>query len=96
MPRGSAAKEQVTNKIINAFGSNFIVIDDKKKIYVWADDGNEKVQIAISLTMPKTMIEAPNPNANDWTDEQPVLRSIELSEEDRIAIEKLKKKLDEV
>lgn len=27
-----------------------------KKVYVWADDGGEKVQIAISLTCPKIPI----------------------------------------
>lgn len=96
MSKGAAAKERVTNKIISAFGSDFIAIDDKKKIYVWADDNGEKVQIALSLTMPKITIEAPSRNMNDWTEEQPVSHLIDLSEEDRIAIEKLKKKLDEV
>lgn len=56
MARGTEAKKQVTNKLAEAFGDNYIGEHDKK-IYVWANDGGEKVQIAISLTCPKTNIE---------------------------------------
>lgn len=38
-----------------AFGSDWIG-EDNKKYYVWAEDGGEKVQIAISLTCPKTQV----------------------------------------
>jgi hypothetical protein len=52
MARGSIAKTVVEEKIKAAFGSDFVGISDKK-LYVQADDGGEKVQIAISLTCPK-------------------------------------------
>lgn len=45
----------VTDKIKAAFGKDFIGEYDKK-IYVWANDGGENVQIAISLTCPKTPV----------------------------------------
>lgn len=61
MARGQLAKENVAKKIINLFGENFIAEQDKK-IYVWENDGNEKVQIAISLTCPKNFIETSNSN----------------------------------
>ena len=54
--KGSKAKEYVENKIKEAFGENFIAIVDKK-IYVWADDGGERIQVALSLTCPKVPIE---------------------------------------
>lgn len=57
MAKGNQAKEQVTNAIIQAMGNNFIAVVDKK-IYAWADDGEEKVQVAISLTCPKIPIAA--------------------------------------
>lgn len=53
--RGSIAKVEVENKIKEAFGSDFAGVADKK-IYVWADDGGERVQIAISMTCPKVYL----------------------------------------
>ncbi len=50
--KGTLAKTNVENKIKEAFGNDFVGIADKK-LYVWADDGGQKVQIAISLTCPK-------------------------------------------
>ena len=55
MAKGALAKENVTKIIADAFGSNFIGEFDKK-VYVMANDGGEMVQIAISLTCPKTPI----------------------------------------
>lgn len=54
--KGSKAKEYVENKIKETFGENFIAIVDKK-VYVWADDGGERIQVALSLTCPKVPIE---------------------------------------
>lgn len=59
MAKGSIAKENVTKKIMAAFGADFVAEQDKK-LYVWADDGGERVQIAISMTCPKTPIGAMN------------------------------------
>jgi hypothetical protein len=42
MAKGSVAKINVIDKIRAAFGSDFIGEYDKK-IYVWAEDGGEKV-----------------------------------------------------
>ena len=53
MAKGATAKQEVENIIRNAFGKNFLGTADKK-IYVLADDGGEMVNIAISLTCPKT------------------------------------------
>lgn len=71
MAKGANAKIVVANKLAEAFGADYIGEVDKK-YYVWADDGGEKVQIAIAMTCPKVNVEcgnAPTPveNANeDW------------------------------
>lgn len=71
MAKGANAKIVVENKIKEAFGNDFIGVADKK-IYVWADDGGERVQIAISMTCPKTGIAGGDPIApkdndpGDW------------------------------
>lgn len=55
MAKGATAKVAVENKIREAFGADFVGTVDKK-IYVWADDGGEKVQICISMTCPKVPV----------------------------------------
>ena len=60
--KGTAAKSLVENKIKEAFGTDFIGIVDKK-IYVWSQEGGEKVQVCLALTCPKVPIEAPEPAA---------------------------------
>ena len=57
MARGSIAKNVVIEKIKEAFGGDYVATIDGK-VYVWANDGGEKVQIALSLTCPKTMVNA--------------------------------------
>ena len=59
MAKGSTAKINVQNKIALAFGSDYIGEVDKK-LYVWADDGGERVQIAIAMTCPKVQIDTPD------------------------------------
>ena len=54
MAKGVNAKQVVEDKLRAAFGSDFLGVADKK-IYVQADDGGgEMVQVAISMTCPKT------------------------------------------
>lgn len=59
MAKGSIAKNNVTEIIKKAFGTDFITVDGSK-IYVQANDGGEKVQIALAMTCPKTPIEVSN------------------------------------
>lgn len=53
--RGTVAKEQVAKKMADAFGADWIGKFDSK-YYVWANENGERVQIAISMTCPKTPI----------------------------------------
>lgn len=55
MAKGQQAKNYIGNTIIETFKKDFIKVEDKK-IYLWADDGDERVQIAISLTCPKDQV----------------------------------------
>ena len=57
MGRGQIAKNEVERKIVLGFGDDFVGIDDKRRIIVWADDGGTKAQIAISLTAPKELFQ---------------------------------------
>lgn len=94
MARGTIAKELVYNKIMDAFGEDTVGIQDKK-LYVWANDGGERVQIAITLTCPKTFVEpdgTPRPQSNsvimDFKDGTP-RKPAEISQEEKDNINKL-------
>jgi hypothetical protein len=57
MAKGAIGKQIVTNKIAEAFGADYIGEVDKK-LYVWTVENGERIQIAISLTCPKVMVES--------------------------------------
>lgn len=65
--KGTIAKTNVENKIKEAFGSDFVGIADKK-LYVLAEDGGQKVQIAISLTCPKVGLDVDAPVGNSFVE----------------------------
>lgn len=93
--KGAAAKEQVIKRISSAFGEDFIGEVDKK-IYVWANDNGERVQIAISLTCPKVFVEnTSSVKTNDVldfsTESSPT--NVEVSEEEKKNIAELMAKL---
>ena len=50
--KGTVAKEKVTKIIADAFGADYIGEFDKK-LYTWADDGGNRIQVSITLTCPK-------------------------------------------
>ena len=83
MAKGANAKIEVQTILAKAFGDKWIGEFDKK-LYVWANDGGEQVQIAISLTCPKNPIQV---DANvsldngdlDFTDDAPKTSKIAVS-----------------
>ena len=53
--KGATAKLEVVKRLKESFGNDFIG-ESGGKYYLWAKDGAEKVQIAVSLTCPKNPI----------------------------------------
>ena len=101
MARGSIAKEKVAEKIKAAFGADFVGEVDKK-LYVWADDGGERVQIALSMTCPKVMIETINTSelnynaGRDFTNDDTIAiapEKVEISDEERENVRKLMQRM---
>lgn len=98
--RGTAAKDIVTKKIQEAFGADFAGISDKK-VYVWADDGGERVQIAISMTCPKANVDFGNAPAATATgnvlnfDEEatPQPQAPQMGEDEKATLDRLMKEL---
>ncbi len=96
--RGDQAREAVKNKIIEAFGSDFVAFLDKK-IYVQAKDGlnGDTIQFAITMTMPKNPVETAGPQVNSGTvsstNISTATTSAEMSEADKAKVAALMEKL---
>lgn len=94
--KGSVAKLFVENKIKEVFGKDFIGMADRK-LYIWADDGGQKVQIAISLTCPKVGLDI---EGNGFVDDTGLMGTytgepvIEITPEEEENIQTLIKKLN--
>ena len=70
MAKGQEAKDRVVQKIKEIFGADFIGEVDKK-IYVYSQEKGERVQVALSLTCPKTPVDisgTPIPNFSGGMD----------------------------
>ena len=99
MAKGSIAKEVITKKLKEAFGSDFIGEVDKK-IYVQAPENGEMVQIAISMTCPKTPVAVSNApvvkNGIMDFEAKPALvapKTTEVSEDERATIQDMMRRL---
>jgi len=104
MAKGSIAKQNVLKKIQAAFGEDFIGEYDKK-VYVWASENGERIQIALSMTCPKVQIEVDNSlSAGDFNFEdqggfavpvmsQPETGPVEITDEERKNIEDIMARL---
>ena len=82
MAKGNIAKENLINKIIESLGESYLGTYDKKYYFVMPENG-EKVQIAISMTWPKTPVEfaTTSDDGGDWdfSDSKPKTTPIAVS-----------------
>ena len=99
--RGTIAKQVITNKLQEAFGADFLG-EVEKKIYLQAPENGEMVQIAISMTCPKTAISVNNApviknGMMDFENSEPVVVNkpavVETTEEERDNILEMMRKL---
>lgn len=88
--RGTVAKQEVIEKLRESFGNNFIG-EHEKKIYVWANDGGDRVQIAITLTCPKIQIETGAVSAFPTTTSA---QSVEFTDQEKKNLEDLMARLN--
>ena len=102
MAKGTIGKQNVINKIKQAFGADFIGEYDKK-IYVWTTENGERIQIALSLTCPKVPVAiSDNPTTGDFNfeDDAPnvvvaagAYQPAEITKEERERVNYLMKRL---
>ena len=102
MAKGTIGKQNVINKMKQAFGAAFIGEYDKK-IYVWTTENGERIQIALSLTCPKVPVAiSDNPTTGDFNfeDDAPnvvvaagAYQPAEITKEERERVNDLMKRL---
>lgn len=102
MAKGTIGKQNVINKIKQAFGADYIGEYDKK-IYVWTTENGERIQIALSLTCPKVPVAiSDNPTTGDFNfeDDAPnvvvaagAYQPAEITKEERERVNDLMKRL---
>ena len=102
MAKGTIGKQNVINKIKQAFGADFIGEYDKK-IQVWTTENGERIQIALSLTCPKVPVAiSDNPTTGDFNfeDDAPnvvvaagAYQPAEITKEERERVNDLMKRL---
>ena len=90
MARGNDAKLEVIQRMAEAFGTDWIG-DVDKKYYVWANENGEKLQIAISLTCPKTQVEVKTQSTSNKLDFESQGNEIVMSQSQLIEISEKEK-----
>ena len=95
MAKGSIAKENLIKRFATAVGEDFICEKDKK-FYFWSTENGERVQVAVSMTVPKTPIEctAPGGDLNFETENVTTVKPVEMQESEKEILDRLMKELD--
>ena len=93
--RGDTARAEVYEKITTAFGDDFVGVVDKK-IYVTANEDGEKIQFAITITMPKNQITKTNFDFSDNETKkvESFETNVEISDKEKEDIKKLMQELN--
>lgn len=100
MAKGNEAKANLIKRFATAVGADYCGEVDKK-YYFWSTENGERVQIAISMTCPKTPVEFANsPKELDWSDDASAApaekpqKYKEMDQTEKETLERLMKELD--
>ena len=82
MAKGSLAKERVMNRIRELYGNDYVGTENNK-VYVYEDDGGERVQIAISFVCPKEGLTRKVTAEEIKENKNPNVRHLNIDEKER-------------
>lgn len=54
MAKGAIAKDNLLKRFTTAVGADYVGTEDGKKFYFWSTENGERVQVAVTMTVPKT------------------------------------------
>ena len=94
MARGSIAKTNLLEKFKTALGQDFVGMDsDGKKAYFWSTENGEKMQVCITMTVPKTPLATDSMPKEMAFGDGPVPVS-PISEDEQATLDRLMKELN--
>ena len=98
MAKGAQAKENLIKRFAAAVGNDYCGEADKK-YYFWSVENGERVQIAVSMTCPKTPVEFQGNGGDLNFDEDepgtpPAASPVKMSDDEAATLERLMKELD--
>ena len=95
MAKGNEAKSNLIKRIATALGEDYIgPSEDNKKFYFWSNEDGEKIQVCISMTVPKTPIQTSNmPASTNGFDVEPKKESVSMDEDEKATLDRLMEEL---
>jgi len=88
MAKGSIAKGNLIKRFADAVGADYVGEYDKKW-YFWSTENGERVQVAVSLTCPKTPVGESNVNTFGGEEVAPAAAPATMSESEQAQLDKL-------
>lgn len=96
MAKGNTAKTNLINRFIEAAGSDYAgASEDNKKFYFWSNEDGEKLQVCVTMTVPKTPVQFDNmPASNNGFDEgTSKSQSVDMTQDEKATLDRLMKEL---
>ena len=96
MAKGSVAKDNLMKRFQDACGADYVGTEDGKKFFFWSTENGERVQVAVTMTVPKTPfaggsgVAAAESNVIDFTGKA---SAVEMSSDERATLNKLMEEL---
>lgn len=97
MAKGAVAKDTLMKRFITAVGADYCGTEDGKKFYFWSTENGEKVQVAVSMTVPKTPVAFEAKGGDINFGNEPVeapKQKVEMKEDEKAVLDRLMKELD--
>ena len=96
MARGNEAKNNLIKRIATALGSDYAgASEDNKKFYFWSNEDGEKLQVCVTMTVPKTPVQFDNmPASNNGFDEGAIKsQHVDMSQDEKATLDRLMEEL---
>lgn len=97
MAKGAIAKDTLMKRFITAVGADYCGTEDGKKFYFMSTENGERVQVAVSMTVPKTPVTFNAQGGDINFGDEPIATSakkVEMGEDEKATLDRLMKELD--
>lgn len=94
MAKGSIAKANLLDKFKTALGQDYVGMDsDGKKAYFWSTENGERMQVCISMTVPKTPLNGSSIKSNELDFDEKAPATAAMGEDEQATLNRLMEEL---